>query len=82
MHGKVGYVPILEWEFLRQTLGLRLEEALRKLLMIWEDQTTSAHRHGEQTCGWLPRGRGREWDGQGVWGWSMQTIMTFRRDKQ
>ena len=26
------------------------------------------HRHGEQTCG-CQRGRGREWDELGVWGW-------------
>ena len=36
------------------------------------------HRHGEQTCGFQG---GKEWDGQGVWGWQMQTI-TFRMGKQ
>ena len=30
---------------------------------------------------WLPRGKGWEWDGLGVWGYQMQTI-TFRMDKQ
>ena len=29
---------------------------------------------------WLPRGRGREWGGRGVWGQSMKTF-TFRMDK-
>ena len=38
------------------------------------------HKHKEQTCGSLG-GKGREWDGWGVWGWQMQTI-TFRIDKQ
>ena len=37
------------------------------------------HRQREQI--WLPRGRGKKWDGWGVCGWQMQTI-TFRRDKQ
>ena len=26
------------------------------------------HRHKEQTCG-CQGGWGKEWDGQGVWGW-------------
>ena len=30
---------------------------------------------------WLPRGRGKQWDGQGIWDWQMQTI-PFRMDKQ
>ena len=29
----------------------------------------------------LAKGRGRVWDGLGVWGWWMQTI-TFRMDKK
>ena len=35
--------------------------------------------HREQTCGCLGGGD-RKWDGQGVWGWWMQTV-TFRMDK-
>ena len=43
-------------------------------------KTETDHRHGQQTCDCLG-GRGRVKDGQGVWGWKMQTI-TFRMDKQ
>ena len=39
-----------------------------------------SHRHREQIFG-CQEGGGREWDGQGVWGWQMQSI-TFRIDKQ
>ena len=38
------------------------------------------HRHGEKTCG-CQEGAEREWDGLGVWGQEMQTII-FRMDKQ
>ena len=38
------------------------------------------HRQEEQNCGCRREG-GRKWDGQGVWGWQMQTI-TFRMEKQ
>ena len=31
-------------------------------------KTETDHGHGEQTCG-CQEGAGREWDGQGVWGW-------------
>ena len=43
-------------------------------------KTEADHRHGEQTCG-SQRQRGREWDGQGIWGWYMQTV-TFGIHKQ
>ena len=35
----------------------------------------------QRTDLWLQRGRGREWDGLGVWGYQMQTI-AFGVDKQ
>ena len=35
----------------------------------------------QRTDLWLPKRRGREFDGRGVWGWYMQTI-AFRTDKQ
>ena len=35
----------------------------------------------QRTDLWLQSGSGREWDGQGIWGWQVQTI-TFRMDKQ
>ena len=37
------------------------------------------HGHREQTCG-CQGGTGREWDGQGVWGWQGKAI-TFRIDR-
>ena len=46
-------------------------------ISIDEKQT---HGLGEQTCG-CQGGRGRGWDGQGVWGQQMQTI-AFGLDKQ
>ena len=43
-------------------------------------KTETDHGHGEQTCGcWW--GWGKELDGQGVWGWWVQTV-TFGMDKQ
>ena len=41
------------------------------------------HRHREQTsgCPGEARGGGGKWDGQGVWGSEIQTII-FRMDKQ
>ena len=33
---------------------------------IYRKETTSQTWRTEV---WLPRGRGREWDGRGVWGW-------------
>ena len=41
---------------------------------IYETETDSQI---QSTDSWLPRGRGRKCNGQGVWGWQMQTI-TFR----
>ena len=35
----------------------------------------------QRTNVWLPRGSGGEWDGLGVWGYQMQTIV-FGMDKQ
>ena len=46
-------------------------------LSVKQKQT---HKYREQICG-CQGGGGREWDGQGVWGWQMQTI-TFRMDRQ
>ena len=45
---------------------------------IYRKETNSWMR---RTDSWLPRWRGREWDGLGVWGWQMQTI-PFGVDKQ
>ena len=39
-------------------------------LSIGKKQT---HGHAKQTCG-SPRGRGKQWDGLGVWGFLMQII--------
>ena len=39
-----------------------------------------AHRHREQTCG-CQGGRGREWDGWGIWGWWIANYY-IRMDKQ
>ena len=41
---------------------------------------TETDSQREQTCG-CQVGRGREWDGPGVWGQQVQTI-TFGMDKQ
>ena len=43
-------------------------------------KTETDEEHGAQTCGCQGRA-GREWHGQGVWGWRMQTV-TFRVDGQ
>ena len=42
---------------------------------------TETDSQTQRTDLWLPTGGEREWDGQGVWGWQMQTV-TFERDKQ
>ena len=43
-------------------------------------KTKRDHGHGEQTYG-CQGGVGREWGGQGVWGWWMQMV-TFGMDEQ
>ena len=43
--------------------------------------TEQKETHRWRTNLWLPRGREREQDGLGVWGWKMKTII-FRMDKQ
>ena len=48
--------------------------------MILSTKQKQTHGHGEQTCGCHGE-EGREWDGQGVWGWWIQTV-TFGVDGQ
>ena len=39
--------------------------------MILSTDTDTDHSQGEQICGCQG---GREWDGQGVWGWWVKTV--------
>ena len=46
--------------------GAAKKENIHMAQMNLSTQQKQTHRHGEQTCG-CQGGRGREWDGWGVW---------------